>query len=60
MQNMSKLRTWVQCQKTYTVDSLKDVMPVGDPSKDRLDKDFKKFLDLKSDKKPKNVTKKND
>ena len=60
MQNMSKLRTWVECQKTYTVGSLKDVMAVGDPSEDRLDKDFKKFLDLKSDKKPKNVTKKND
>ena len=60
MQNMSKLRTWVECQKTYTVGSLKDVIPVGDPSEDRLDKDFKKFLDLKSDKKPKNVTKKND
>ena len=60
LQNMSRLRTWVQCVKVYTVGNMKDVIPVGEPSKDRLEANFRKFLDLSSDKKPKNVTRKND
>tara|TARA_R110000824_G_scaffold92892_2_gene225045 strand:- start:150 stop:692 length:543 start_codon:yes stop_codon:yes gene_type:complete len=58
LQNMSKLRTWVQATKTYTVGNMKDVIPVGEPSKDRLEANFKKFLELSTDKKPKNVTRK--
>ena len=60
MQNMSKIRTWVQCQKTYTIGNLKDVTAIKEPSTDRLEKDFKAFLNLKSNKKPKNVTRKSD
>jgi hypothetical protein len=60
LQNMSKIRTWVQCKKAYTVGNLKDVISVGEPSEDRLEKNFKDFLAQKSDKKPSNVTKKND
>jgi len=44
-QNMSKVRTWVQCLKTYTVGGLKDVVPVGEPSEDRLEAGFKTFLE---------------
>ena len=60
LQNLSKIRTWVQCTKDYTVGNMKDVLPVGEPSEDRLEKNFKDFLNQKSDKKPSNVTKKND
>jgi hypothetical protein len=60
LQNMSKIRTWVECKKTYTIGNMKDVLPVGEPSQDRLEKNFKDFLAQKSDKKPSNVTKKND
>ena len=60
LQNMSKIRTWVQATKVYTVGNLKDVIPVGEPSEDRLEANFKKFLELSTDKKPQNVTRKND
>jgi len=60
LQNMSRVRTWVQCQKVYTIGGLKDVVVVREPSTDRLDKNFRKFLDLHTDKKPKNVTRKNE
>tara|TARA_R110000824_G_scaffold234072_17_gene422595 strand:- start:2164 stop:2721 length:558 start_codon:yes stop_codon:yes gene_type:complete len=60
LQNMSRVRTWIQCQKTYKIGSMTDVIPVGEPSEDRLSKDWKQFLDLNTDKKPKNVTRKNE
>ena len=59
MQNMSKIRTWVQCLKTYTMGGLKDVIPVGEPSSDRLETNFKSFLDQGGfGKRPKNDTRK--
>ena len=60
LQNMSKIRTWVQCQKSYKIGNMKDVIPVGEPSEDRLEDSFKKFLNQSSKKKPQNVTRKND
>ena len=60
LQNMSKIRTWVQASKVYTVGNMKDVLPVGEPSEDRLEDNFKKFLEQSSDKKPENVTRPND
>jgi hypothetical protein len=40
---------------------MKDVIPVGEPSEDRLEDNFRKFLDQSTDKKPENVTRpKND
>ena len=60
LQNMSKIRTWAQGTKVYTVNSLKDVVPVGEPSQDRLEDNLKKFLEQSSDKKPENVTRPND
>jgi hypothetical protein len=54
LQNTSKIRTWVECLKVYTIGNMKDVLPVGDPSKDRLEANFKKFLELGTDKRPKN------
>lgn len=58
LQNMSKIRTWVQATKTYTVGNMKDVIEVGEPSEDRLEDNFRKFLELSTDKKPENVTRK--
>ena len=55
LQNMSKIRTWVECQKVYTVNGLKDVVEVELPSADRLEKSFKDFLALgATGKRPKN------
>ena len=53
-QNMSKIRTWVQCQKTYTIGNMSEVVEVGEPSEDRLEANFKKFLELDTDKRPQN------
>jgi len=58
LQNMSKIRTWVQATKIYTVGNMTDVIEIGEPSKDRLEANFKKFLELNTDKKPENVTRK--
>ena len=60
LQNMSKIRTWVQASKVYTVGNMKDVLPVGEPSTDRLEDNFRKFLELSSDKDPQNVNRTND
>jgi len=54
LQNMSKIRTWVQCIKVYTIGDLKEVIEVGEPSRDRLEANFKKFLELDTDKRPDN------
>ena len=52
---MSKIRTWVECQKVYTVNGLKDVIEVGLPSEDTLEKSFRDFLGLDAaGKRPKN------
>ena len=58
LQNMSKMRTWVQCVKTYTIGNMKDVIPVGEPSKDDVHQNFRDFLELQTDKEPENVTRK--
>jgi len=60
LQNMSRVRTWVQCQKVYTIGGLKDVIAIGESSEDRLEDNFRKFLELGTNKKPQNVTRKND
>ena len=60
LQNMSKIRTWVQCQKNYKIGNMGDTIPVGEPSEDRLEDNFRKFLDQSTDKNPSNVTRPND
>jgi hypothetical protein len=62
MQNMSKIRTWVQCSKVYTIGGMNDVIAGGLPSEDKLDSAVKKWLELGRDsaKKPENITRKND
>ena len=52
------MRTWVQCVKTYTIGNMKDVIPVGEPSKDDVHQNFRDFLELQTDKEPENVTRK--
>ena len=61
LQNMSKVRTWVQCHKNYKIGNMGDTLPVGEPSEDRLEDNFKKFLEKSAGgKQPSNVTKPND
>ena len=45
LQNMSRVRTWAECEKIYTIQGLKDVVEVGEPSKEGLEKRFKDFLE---------------
>tara|TARA_R110000824_G_scaffold149397_1_gene319691 strand:+ start:1412 stop:2023 length:612 start_codon:yes stop_codon:yes gene_type:complete len=46
VQNVSKVRTWVQAQKYYDIGGTKGTEPVGGDSKDSVDAKFKSFLDL--------------
>jgi hypothetical protein len=54
LQNASKIRTWVECQKVYTIGNMKDVIAVNEPSENRLEDNFRKFLELGTDKRPSN------
>ena len=61
LQNKSKIRTWVQASKVYTIGNMKDIIAVGEPSEDTLEDSFRKFLEQSSDKRPENDTRpKND
>ena len=60
LQNISKIRTFIQASKVYTIGNMKDIIPVGEPSEDRLEDKFKKFLEQSTDKNPENVTRPND
>ena len=60
LQNMSKVRTWVQASKVYTVGNMTDVLITGETSEDRLEDKFRKFLEQSTDKQPENVTRPND
>ena len=61
VQNTSRVRSWVQAYRWYKIGGLGDVTPVGEASKERLDKSFKDWLSLgKKSSKPKNVTRKKD
>ena len=58
-QSISRVRTWIQAQKAYKIGGVEGVDPFGQRSdKDRLDDNFKKFLELSSDKRPSNDTSK--
>ena len=46
VQNSSSVRGWVTGNRSYKVGNLSDVMPVGEPSQERLEKSFKDFLAL--------------
>ena len=50
LQNMSKLEHGWNAKRFIRLAILKDVVEVGEPSKDRLEANFKKFLELDSDK----------
>ncbi len=45
LQNMSRVRTWAQCEKIYTIGNLKGVIEVGEPSEKGPEKRFKDFLE---------------
>jgi len=64
LQNMSRIRTWVQASKIYKIGGLKGVEPVGAGTpEDRLDDSIKKWLAIGKETypkatKPENVTRK--
>ena len=61
VQNTSRVRSWVQAYRWYKIGGIKDTTPVGEASKDRLDKSMRDWLSLgKNAAKPKNVTRKKD
>mgnify|MGYP003636648287 CR=1 FL=1 len=45
VQNTSRVRTWVQASRVYTITSLKDVKEIEQPSAGDLQDGFQKFLD---------------
>ena len=54
-QSISRVRTWIQAQKAYKIGGVEGVDPIGQKSdKDRLEDNFKKFLELSTDKRPPN------
>ena len=58
MEYMNRIRCWVTAYQYFKIGGIKDVEDVKQESGDNLEKDFKKFLDQSSDKKPKNVKRK--
>ena len=60
LQNMSKVRTFITCQKNYRIGNMKDTTPIGERSEDRIEDNFKKFLEQSSDKKSPNDTRPNE
>jgi hypothetical protein len=52
-QNMSRLRTWAQATKVYTIGGMDEVKALNDGN--TPEERFKEFLSLSSDKKPTNV-----
>jgi hypothetical protein len=54
-QSISRIRTFIQAQKAYKIGGVEGVDPIGQKSdKDRLEDNFKKFLELSTDKRPPN------
>ena len=49
IQRTSNIRTWVQAVCIYKIGSLKDAVPVGEPSEDKLDDSIKKWLAIGKD-----------
>ena len=45
VENYSRVRTWVTAKMNYTVGGLDEDLAIEKPSKDRLDKNWKSFLD---------------
>jgi len=46
VQNTSRVRSWVQACRWYKIGGMKDVVPVGEASEDRLDKSVRDWLSL--------------
>jgi hypothetical protein len=60
VQSTSRVRSWVQASKQYSIGQLKDVVavrrPSGQPEDRPHEKTFRDFLELASDKRPSNDT----
>ena len=51
VQNISRLRTWVQANRMYKIGGMPDVIEMQQPSEDRLDDSIKKWLGLNGNRK---------
>ena len=58
MEYMNRIRCWVTARQYYKIGGIKDVEGVKDESEDRLEKNFKDWLNQETTKKPKNVKRK--
>jgi hypothetical protein len=54
VEKASHIRVFVTARKNYEISNMSDVENIKEPSKDGLDKEFRKFLDLAATKRPKN------
>ena len=54
VESTSRVRVFVTARKNYEISNMGDVEDVKEPSKDGLDKNFRKFLDQAATKRPKN------
>jgi len=54
VQSTSRIRTWVQATKQYTIGSGAEAETLNQPSSDSMEAGIRKFLDLSSDKRPQN------
>jgi len=50
VQNMSRIRTWVQSHRDYKIGGMKDVLEVTSPSEDRLDDAVRDWLGMNANK----------
>ena len=53
VQNMSRIRTWTQATKVYTIGNMGETKALHDGN--TPEERFKEFLSLDTDKKPENV-----
>ena len=58
MEYMNRIRCWVMAHQYFKIGGIKDVEGVKEPSEDRLEKDFKNWLEQDTTKRPKNDTSK--
>jgi hypothetical protein len=60
MEYMNRIRCWVIAHQYFKIGGVKDVGGVKEPSEDRLEKDFKDWLEQDTTKRPKNDTAKDE
>jgi len=60
MEYMNRIRCWVMAHQYYKIGGIEGTEEVKEPSRDRLEKNFKDWLEQDTDKRPKNDTAKDE